>query len=279
MFRERRVPLALQHLHHRLLDESIQHCRNAQLAASHRPALEFRPASPVAVVGPAQQLFPNGWPVLLQVRWQLLDGHPVDSRTSLVGLDSCSMPAYSFPARRLLPSVVRLSPGFRFCASPSNDSVPSAELLGASLLLVSVKANSSWFFCRLSLMSCAAYLPLPLASSRRTVRAFTHTARATTPSADFCSPVRLPHCSLSRDSTTREQISRGKFDRLPRTTAGFTTSVLDGYGLRCHLPARPTPYASYPVLVHRLAPLLHASFRPRLATTPLRFANSSPPSG
>ena len=28
-----------------------------------------------------------------------------------------------------------------------------------------------------------------------------------------------------------------------------------------------------------LAPLLHASFRPRLATTPLRFADPSPPSG
>jgi len=37
--------------------------------------------------------------------------------------------------------------------------------------------------------------------------------------------------------------------------------------------------ASYPVLVHRLACLLHASFRPRLAATPLRFANPSPPSG
>src|SRR5258706_6388023 len=34
-----------------------------------------------------------------------------------------------------------------------------------------------------------------------------------------------------------------------------------------------------PVLVHQLARLLQASFRPRLATTPLRFANPSPPSG
>ena len=40
-------------------------------------------------------------------------------------------------------------------------------------------------------------------------------------------------------------------------------------------PGRPL----YPVLVHRAAALLHASFRPRLATTPLRFANPSPPSG
>src|SRR5271170_5768002 len=42
-------------------------------------------------------------------------------------------------------------------------SVPSADTIGASLLLSSVKANISWFFCRLSLMSCAAYLPFPLA--------------------------------------------------------------------------------------------------------------------
>src|SRR5882762_8736525 len=77
------------------------------------------------------------------------------------------------------------------------------------------------------------------------------------------------------------QISRGKFDRLRRATAGFTTGELDGYGLRDHLPARPPPWASDPVLVHRLAPLLRASFRPRLAASvisPLRFAITSRPS-
>src|SRR5882762_2200580 len=77
------------------------------------------------------------------------------------------------------------------------------------------------------------------------------------------------------------QISRGKFDRLQRTAAGFTTSELDGDGLRDPLLARPPPYASYPVLVHRLASLLHASFRPRLAASvvsPLRFAMTSLPS-
>src|SRR5205085_2032151 len=75
------------------------------------------------------------------------------------------------------------------------------------------------------------------------------------------------------------QISPGKLDCLPHATAEFTTSALDGYGLRDHLPARPAPYASDPVFVHRLVRLLHASFRPRLAATPLRFAMTSPPSG
>src|SRR5271170_2652115 len=76
-----------------------------------------------------------------------------------------------------------------------------------------------------------------------------------------------------------QQISRGKFDRLQRTAAGFTSTRFDGYGLCCSLPTRPQVQASYPVLVHRHTLLLHASFRPHLATTPLRFANPSPPSG
>src|SRR6516225_10792546 len=74
-------------------------------------------------------------------------------------------------------------------------------------------------------------------------------------------------------------MSRGKFDRLRHATARFTTDALDGYGLRRHLPTRPAPYASNLVLVHGLAPLLRASFRPSVAGTPLRFAITSPPSG
>src|SRR5208283_1687020 len=101
---------------------------------------------------------------------------------------------------------------------------------------------------------------------------------ATTPAADFCRTVRVNLHPQSRFRDMR-QTSRDKTDRLRRATAGSTTSALDGDGLRCQMPARPAPQACYPVLVHRLASLLHASFRPRLATTPLRFANPSPPSG
>src|SRR4051812_10738452 len=75
------------------------------------------------------------------------------------------------------------------------------------------------------------------------------------------------------------QASRGKFDHLPRTPAGSTPQALDGSGLRGKLSARPTWTASYPVSVRQVAVWLHASFRRRLATTPLRFANTSPPSG
>ena len=55
--------------------------------------------------------------------------------------------------------------------------------------------------------------------------------------------------------------------------------ALDGYGLRDQQPPRPASPASDPVSVRQVTVLLHASFRPRLTTTPLRFANPSPPSG
>jgi hypothetical protein len=80
-----------------------------------------------------------------------------------------------------------------------------------------------------------------------------------------------------------QQTSPDKLDRLQYASAGFTTRVLDGYGLRYHLLARhPRPQIQFlyidPVLVHRLVSLLHASFRPHLAMMPLRFAITSPPS-
>ena len=75
------------------------------------------------------------------------------------------------------------------------------------------------------------------------------------------------------------EISRGKIDRLACTPAGFTTPALDDRGLCDQLLARPAGWASLSGFVHRAAGLLHASFRPHLAMTPLRFTNPSPPSG
>ena len=52
----------------------------------------------------------------------------------------------------------------------------------------------------------------------------------------------------------------------------FTSDVLDGYGLRGNLPARPPPAASYPVLVHWLVRLLALPSDPVSRRQPLRFA-------
>ena len=48
----------------------------------------------------------------------------------------------------------------------------------------------------------------------------------------------ISHLPQSRFRDIR-QISRGKYDRLQRTTAGFTSYAVDGYGLRDHTLARP----------------------------------------
>jgi hypothetical protein len=158
------------------------------------------------------------------------------------------MPACNFPARGLPPSSCSPMAGLsvpRFAASAS---VPSTDTLGASLLLSSVKASSS-----------LVLLPPVARESRRLL-------------ATSINPLRGPFGPSLLPAFASDLRCRGKLDRLPHATAGFTTSAPDAYGLRCRSPTRPAPYASDPVFVHRLVRLLHASFRPHLTMTPLRFA-------
>src|SRR5258708_22098860 len=94
------------------------------------------------------------------------------------------------------------------------------------------------------------------------------TTRSTTPSADFCPAVRLPLGSLSRRSDTG-QISRGNSSRLLCTVAESTLRILDGIWTSQYVARSSDAHALYSVLVHRLAHLLDASFRPRLAAIAL----------
>jgi hypothetical protein len=99
------------------------------------------------------------------------------------------------------------------------------------------------------------------------------------PSADFCTAVRSPCGDLSPDSGTQHrspEVRSTAFAARPPDLPPRPLMAVD-FAISSSLvrPGRPL----YPVLVHRAAALLHASFRPRLATTPLRFANPSPPSG
>src|SRR5512135_3620398 len=105
------------------------------------------------------------------------------------------------------------------------------------------------------------------------------TARPTMPSADFCTGVRGPRGLLSLVAEARRrppEVSSTAFTAHP---PDLQPQALDGWGLCGQLSARPTRAASYPVSVRQVAASLHASFRPRLAATPLRFARTSPPSG
>ena len=104
-------------------------------------------------------------------------------------------------------------------------------------------------------------------------------APPTMPSADFCAAVRTPYDDLSLVTETQHrppEVRPTAFTARPPDLPPRPLMTVD-FAITCSLvrPGRPR----YPVLVHRAAALLHASFRPHLAMTPLRFANPSPPSG
>ena len=102
---------------------------------------------------------------------------------------------------------------------------------------------------------------------------------STTPSADFCPAVRTSHDILSHRSVTHSRspaISSSAFHARPPDLPPVPLMDMD-FAVLCQLVRHRWPH--HPVLVHRPASLLHPSFRPRLATTPLRFAITSPPSG
>jgi hypothetical protein len=102
---------------------------------------------------------------------------------------------------------------------------------------------------------------------------------ATLPAADFYPAVRDLRRPLSHDSVTpgrSPEISPTAFRTRPPNLP--PASLMDmGFGINRLLARRRRPL--YPVFVHWPVHLLHASFRPHLAVTPLRFANPSPPSG
>jgi hypothetical protein len=112
-----------------------------------------------------------------------------------------------------------------------------------------------------------------------TFRPSVERAPPTMPSADFCVAVRASYDDLSPESGTQRrppEVRPTAFTARPPDLPPRPLMTMD-FAITCSLvrPGRPR----YPVLVHQAAALLHASFRPRLTATPLRFANPSPPSG
>jgi len=99
------------------------------------------------------------------------------------------------------------------------------------------------------------------------------------PAADSRPTIRMDCSILSHASVTcggSPEVSSTAFDAQPPDLPPVCL-VDQGFAVLCQLAPHRRPH--HPVLVHRLAPLIHASFRPRLATTPLRFSSPSPPPG
>ena len=81
MLGERPVPAALQDLQDGLLDKAVQHGRDAQRAHPAARLGDVHPPHRCRFVGPVQQLFPDGWPVLFEVSRKFTDGPAVGAGT------------------------------------------------------------------------------------------------------------------------------------------------------------------------------------------------------
>src|SRR5437660_5166930 len=99
------------------------------------------------------------------------------------------------------------------------------------------------------------------------------------PSADSRCTLRMDRSTLSHDAVTcrgSPEVNSTAFHAQPPDLPPVCLVEM-GFAVICQLAPHRRPL--HPVLVHRLAPLIRASFRPRLATTPLRFSTPSPPPG
>jgi hypothetical protein len=162
----------------------------------------------------------------------------------------------------------------------NSDSVPPSKAVRAAPLLSSAKARQYWFFCRLSVVESrrvliAPFIPLrgPFGPSLLAQLIRPLLSSATGSEND------LSLLSLEFETGSRSpEVSSTAFDAKPLDL--HSVPLMDvGFATSGQL-ARTLP-ASYPVLVHRLASLLRASFGPRLAASvisPLRFAITSRPS-
>jgi len=84
VFRKRRIEDRLQHLQDGLLDEPVEHGRDAQLPHSAPALRDLLPTHRRRPVASPEQFAPDSLPVLPQVRQQVIHTHPVDARTALV---------------------------------------------------------------------------------------------------------------------------------------------------------------------------------------------------
>ena len=85
--RERRVPNRLKHLQHRLLDEAVENRRYAESANTPADLRDLDTQHRLRPVSAVEQLAPDRGPVVLEVEWQGVDGHPVDARRTPVAPD------------------------------------------------------------------------------------------------------------------------------------------------------------------------------------------------
>jgi len=262
--RERRVDSRLHHLQHRLLNETIQDGRDPEL-----PTTALRLGDRYAPhrrrnITPIEQRLPNTRPVLSKPTRQLICRHPVDPGSTFVSPNSLQRGEQIGPLNHELHLHVRsqICPSIRrrrrFLAgrrkrgftSPTHAEPRLREHLRqfvvethGDLILLLVRSFDA--------VHSATQGP------RRLLRPLL-TSRSATPRRPFRRKARSP------EVRTTHFAARSPDLRLRPLVAGTSRSL--GRSSR-------SSGASYPVLVHRPAASLHASFTPASRSDALRFAS------
>ncbi len=152
------------------------------------------------LVGPSQQLCPDGWPVLLEVPRQFLDCRPVHTRAASVRPDSLQCPLQVFALTYLLHKAFISRRAFG-CAHRHRHFGPFS---GGSRGFTPIPFREGQ--THLDVLPLYAHeMCILLAAPNRSGLHPSHLGWTTMPSADFCTAVREPHSPLSPHSETRHR--------------------------------------------------------------------------
>ena len=148
--REAGIEDGSQDLKQGLLDQAIQHCRDAQHPHAFAIGLRyFYLPHRLGDVRAAEQLLPNAWPVLTAEVGQIIDARAVDARRSLVGTDTLIRCEQVLSLHHLLDQHRRKVPGcsfgYRTCLTPQvrgpGDSVACPAGWGGHLSLLAASRS------------------------------------------------------------------------------------------------------------------------------------------
>ena len=231
MLREGRVEQRLQDLQEGLLDEPVEHRRDAELALAAAALGDRQPSHRLRLVASREQLLAEPRPVHAQVGGSSLHRHPVDAGTALV---LCTRFNAARRFRRSTRRSIRPLASWALVSTGQPTALPhAAAALAASPPGRLVRSGLSSDFCGMA--SPRSHGRLALLS----VRPFASLARLLWPLLTSRSAGLRPASPFRAQG----EISPGKSIGLRCTTAGFTSPRLghEGFAVSARSPCSAPP--------------------------------------
>jgi hypothetical protein len=246
--RECGVPLLLQDRQQGLLDDPVEHGRDAQVAGPAPGLRDRRPPDGLGHIGPRQPGGSDRRPVCLPILSQVVHGHPVDPCGALVASDlverTPEVSRFQHPLQKVRPFHRSV-----FSPCPSDGFSPrfaqgQLQLPHGCLALARHDATTPLLHAPLGApfgpsarprCGSASLWPRLAALGCRTSLAC---VGPTMPAADCCRPISADRSALSPLSRDNRQLSQGKPQHVPRIDAGCikpTPLRMEDFAVTCPL--------------------------------------------